>query len=110
MAHGGHQAIHFLPLFYSGPPDKPSIEGFPENGKAEIGSNVTFTCKRSGSVRVTSFEWLNNSQLLASSGEKNAVYTIEGVTEADVGNYTCQAVNQAGKTTGENRTLKVFGK
>jgi hypothetical protein len=96
--------------YFSVPPAKPTFKGFPVGGVGTKGSAITLTCVASGSDTVSRFEWSKNSVKLTSSGEKNAVYTKEGLADTDNGTYSCIAANDAGKSESDKRTLIVLGK
>lgn len=70
----------------------------PENARAYIGGNATFTAQAAGGIGVLNYEWRKNNQPIAGA-PNSATYTVTGVTNGSAGSYSVRAydnINNSG--------------
>jgi len=82
-----------------------SIISHPSDANVCDGTNVTFTISATGSNLV--YQWKQDGNTI--SGATNSSYTINGVTSANAGNYTCMLWGDcSGELESNAATLTVF--
>ena len=81
----------------------PSISTQPASQTIELGSSVSFTVGATGTG--LNYQWRWNSEAITNA--TSSVYTINAVTQADTGSYTCDIVGTCGSATTSSATLSV---